>query len=340
MSSGSYSVPNVFSNLGTTAKVGLLDADFTYLQNGLNAAYQSGTLVNRPAAGSPGAYYFATDVTGGTLYLDNGTSWIQVSPSINANVLLNYHSGFQLSNDATSPNSVIDFTPGQWADNTQSSYITQSTIWTKSVGTWAAGTGNGMLDTGTIAASKWYHIFAISMANGVNGDFLMSLSNSSPTMPAGYILKRRIGSIKTDASSNIVAFQVFGLDYRWSSYVVEYSASNPGVTEQTQTLTAVPLGIVCRSLINFIIHNSEPSMGAMIYFHELGLADIAPGASGIMDVGICQNSSGITQWVADRRSIYTNTSAQINWRMNVSTSNVNLQINTLGWYDSSIAMGL
>lgn len=338
MAGGSYSVPNVFGNLGTTAKVGLLDADFTYLQNGLNAAYQSGTLVNRPAAGSPGAYYFATDVTGGTLYLDNGTVWIQVSPSINANVLLNYYSGFQLSNDATSPNSVIDFTPGQWADSTQSVYITQSTIWTKSVGAWAAGTGNGMLDTGTIAAARWYHIFAISMANGASPDFLMSLSPVTPTMPGGYIAKRRIGSIATDGSANIVQFMSFGLEYRLSTPAQQGPFNNPGTSMNTLVLNGAPLGIKTKATFQVIMHNTEPSLGLIIYVHEVGLSDISPGSS-FTDLTLAQNSAYLTEWSASRLQIYTNTASQINWRISSSTTNMNFYFNTIGWYDYSATIG-
>lgn len=41
----------------------------------LSSVIGRGTNASRPAAGIPGALYFSTDVSGGTLYRDNGSSW-------------------------------------------------------------------------------------------------------------------------------------------------------------------------------------------------------------------------------------------------------------------------
>lgn len=83
---GAFQIPNFFTNTpkGTTP-FALLDADFTAIQNYINNTQPtSGLLANRPAAGNPGALYVATDVSGGTLYLDSGASWLQVASGVTA----------------------------------------------------------------------------------------------------------------------------------------------------------------------------------------------------------------------------------------------------------------
>ncbi len=66
----------------------------------------------------------------------------------------------------------------------------------------AATTGANALDTGSLAASTWYYIYAISDGTGSNRAYLLSLSSTTPTMPTGYTFKYRIGSIFTNGSSN------------------------------------------------------------------------------------------------------------------------------------------
>ncbi len=60
-----------------------LDTNFTRLVTYLNAREaDSGLLANRPAFGNSGALYVATDVFGGTLYLDTGSFWIQIASGV------------------------------------------------------------------------------------------------------------------------------------------------------------------------------------------------------------------------------------------------------------------
>lgn len=58
-------------------------------------------------------------------------------------------------------------------------------------------TGANGLDTGTMAASVWYHAYLIS--NGTATACLASLSATAPTMPAGYKFKVRVGALQTDS---------------------------------------------------------------------------------------------------------------------------------------------
>lgn len=62
-------------------------------------------------------------------------------------------------------------------------------------------TGANGLDTGSVAASKWYAVYVIynSASNTTAG--LYSLSASSPTLPSGYTYFSRLGWVATDTNT-------------------------------------------------------------------------------------------------------------------------------------------
>ncbi len=80
--------------------------------------------------------------------------------------------------------------------------------------------GAGGLDTGTIANSTFYAVYAIGDSFGIEpGSALISANLSAPLLPAGYDMSFRIGYIKTDGSAHILEFRQdgCGLD-RWMWY--------------------------------------------------------------------------------------------------------------------------
>lgn len=101
-----------------------------------------------------------------------------------------------IANNAVTPNTQIDVTAGQvtMSDGTSQQF-------TNSYGTCTinlAVNGAGGLDTGAVAAATWYYIVLIG--DGVNTSCLASAS-LTPTMPAGYSFRLRVGAMKTDAGS-------------------------------------------------------------------------------------------------------------------------------------------
>lgn len=59
--------------------------------------------------------------------------------------------------------------------------------------------GAGGLDAGAIAANTWYFLYTIS--NGSANSCLASTSATTPTMPAGYVYKVRVGANKTNSGA-------------------------------------------------------------------------------------------------------------------------------------------
>ena len=84
-------------------------------------------------------------------------------------------------------------------DDTGAVLISLSSVYTKTGGSWAVGSGSvGALDTGvSVASNKQYYIWAIYRDDTGVSDILLSLSNSGPTLPANYTHKKLIGSLKT-----------------------------------------------------------------------------------------------------------------------------------------------
>ena len=76
----------------------------------------------------------------------------------------------------------------------------------------AASGANG-LDTGSLASSTWYAVWVIN--NGGTAAALASLSATAPTLPGGVTQKARVGWVRTDGSSNAVAFVQFGRGFQY-----------------------------------------------------------------------------------------------------------------------------
>ena len=114
----------------------------------------------------------------------------------NASPLRGYLSGLTLSTVGSSINFGVAAGVATSDDTTTSMKL--ATSLSKSTAAWAVGSGVGALDTGTIANSTWYHVFLIERTDTGVVDVLVSLSATTPTLPASYTKQRRIGSMKTN----------------------------------------------------------------------------------------------------------------------------------------------
>jgi len=113
--------------------------------------------------------------------------------------------------------SQVKIQPGQCA-NTQSSRSLTNLTAEKTVDiTTGPGSPNG-LDTGTESANAIYYVWLIEkLGIGASVDGLLSLSATTPTMPTGYTLKRRIGAV-INLSSDFLNFKQFG-NHRTRKYL-------------------------------------------------------------------------------------------------------------------------
>lgn len=104
--------------------------------------------------------------------------------------------GLVIKNNATTPDTKIDISAGLvfLSSSSGSAFFSSASLTIN-----ATTTGVDGLDTGSLAANQEYYVFLIS--DGTNIKSLLSLSATSPTMPAGYTMAQRFGAFKTDGSS-------------------------------------------------------------------------------------------------------------------------------------------
>lgn len=137
----------------------------------------------------------------------NGTSWSEiVQPLSFENIALpqNYVTGLAMTVNSTDSDHDIDTAPGQARDDANTGNLTlASTIVKRLDSAWAVGSGNGGLDTGSIAADSVYFQWLIRRSDTGVVDMLFSLSGTAPTMPGSYDQKRLLGQVSTDSSANV-----------------------------------------------------------------------------------------------------------------------------------------
>ena len=151
---------------------------------------------------------------------------------------------FGLEGSTAGASTTLTVSAGQATDSTYVSIMTLASAMAKTTGAWAAGTTNGGLDTGTIANNTWYHWYLISDAAGSTVDVVFSTSATSPTLPGGYTLYRRIFSWRATFHWDTV-LQVG--DYFYRASVNDFQPATTSV--MTLRTLSIPTGIVVRPLL-------------------------------------------------------------------------------------------
>lgn len=234
-------------------------------------------------------------------------------------------SGLTLSTAGSS--TTFSIAAGAAADSTAIDTLTLASPISKTVSAWSAGSGNGALDIGSIAASTWYHVHLIKRCDTNAVDALVSLSATAPTLPANYTLARRIGAMKTDASSTWTAFVQDGNRFVWAVAAADFAAaSNPGTAAILRALS-VPPGV--NVFANFHARSVSSTVGSAVatIFSDPAQPDTAP------DFNVAQQIGNTTLSPFTSLSIRTDTSRQIRVRLNFSDSNVGFYLITDGWTD-------
>jgi hypothetical protein len=131
------------------------------------------------------------------------------------------------------------------------------------------GGANG-LDTGAEAASTWYAVWAIGKTDGTTAG-LLSVSFSAPTMPTGYTLKRLVGAVRNDASSNLIEFWTAGNGPEKDFYTTAQgqqggTRTTASTTWATRTMGGddVPAGQASHAWLRVVIPAAVSSAGILL----------------------------------------------------------------------------
>lgn len=283
--------------------------------------YRGAATWTRLAAGTSG-YFLKTQGAGAN------PMWDAASGSSNPKA---YIAGLVPSWSSTT---AIGATAGKCRDSTDTADITLSSTFTKGTGSWTAGTGNGGMDTGTIASSTQYHWFVIKKDADGTGDLLFSLSATAPTMPAGYTYFRYLFSMKTNGSTQWTKFWASEKSrgevlIRWDVPVRDYNTTNPGTARVTPTLASVPSGVRVAPIGTMCIINATSNIYALVGNTEQ--VDTAPSSSLFNFPAKGGVAGGSTFQYQLSGQVLTDTSGQIFFRMDASGASDVVQIITEGW---------
>ncbi len=112
-----------------------------------------------------------------------------------------YFNGLAISNDATTPNTLLDIAPGSCLDSTGTFQLTLSSPVVINI----ANSGLNGLDTGTIAASKVYAVYVVcDPVTQQSSGAMLSLNLVTPLLPYGYSAYAKIGYVTIGSGSTIV----------------------------------------------------------------------------------------------------------------------------------------
>jgi len=219
----------------------------------------------------------------------------------------------------------FNITAGVASDSTYADVLELTSAWSKGNGAWSAGNTGGALDTGAYVGGSWYHVFIIKNPTTGAVDILTSASATAPTMPSGYTLFRRIGSLLAASSSSFTAFTQLGDEFLWATPAADVSVSNLGTTATLYQLT-VPTGVQVIARMRGTFNNATTFTGVLINSPDETTAFAnSPNGNILGFVSVANVACG---FVTDTR---TNTSGQI--RAVASAASMSLKVATYGWID-------
>jgi hypothetical protein len=240
-----------------------------------------------------------------------------------------YLSGMGLSNDTDTDHDIL-VGVGVVRDAADAVNIELTSAITKQIdASWAAGDDAGGLSSSlTLSADTWYHVHAIIVSGSADIGFDTSVTAANLVTDHSATAYRRIGSVLTDSSSNIIQFQQFGDEFIFDSQVNNLSSGSPGTTRLTQTVTA-PLGIETRAILGIIAVVAGSNAGVRFTITHPGVTDAAATTNNLNNGG--ENSSNNNgTWASGTHIVRTNTSSQVAYRQDFGAS---VSINTNGYYD-------
>lgn len=272
----------------------------------------------------------------GVILFTDGTNWftagrgnIQGASSFVQALPRGYLAGLGLSNGTDSDHD-IDIAVGECRDAADSFDFTISSTHTKRIdASWASGTGNGGLASAvSLSADTTYHMFLVDDgSNGIEAGFDTSLTATNLLSDSGGTKYRRIGSVVTDGSANILGFVQDGDHFQFTALEQDHSYT-PGSTSAELKALTVPTGL--RVLADLLATLESTSGEVNILFSDPSTSDEAGATqtSSLRDAQI-SSASGLA---SGQFLIRTNTSSQIRSRSGSTSATVTLT--TRGWYDT------
>ena len=211
------------------------------------------------------AYYDGSDLILDPSELGTGRVLIGATGTKELVAYIQYHPyhihGLQCSTPVFGADEYANVVSGGARDSTDTDNMDLVTGVVKGIdAAWTVGTLVGGLDTGTVAANTLYAIWLIKRSDTGVVDALLSLSFTAPTMPANYDLKRLIGAVRTDATSDLVPFKQVGdhFTYLWNDTPVA-DIADASITSLAWVTAAILCPPDCLAHVRGMLSNATSS---------------------------------------------------------------------------------
>ena len=242
-------------------------------------------------------------------------------------VPMGYLSGLVTSND-TDTDHDISIAAGECADSTDAYMMKLTSAMVKQIDSgWAVGTAAGGMFTGSVAADTWYHVFLIRKDSDGSIDAGYDTSITAANIPAGYTAYRRIGSVLTDSSANIINFKQLGDLFLFADGIATTYAGSASPTSPTNFAVSVPLGVECIAKIGWEVKDSSSEINwrGMLSHPDLAIAASANAMN--MGNSMWTNEGGCGGEI----DMATNASSQLSF--DATSAGLSVWLNTLGYTD-------
>ena len=240
--------------------------------------------------------------------------------------LRGYISGLHLSND-TDTDHDIQFAVGVALDSTHAKMLVLTTGMAKQIdAVWAAGDDAGGLFSGAVGNNTWYHCFLIEKDSDGTIDAGFDTSPTAANIPVGYSAYRRVGSVLTNGTANIIGFKHLQDRFLWDDPPLDINSATISGTTALHTLS-VPPDVRVVAIFNFSCYRAAGD--ATVYFNTPDVND-ETAAVAAAPLGAGRGDEAAAQAMGTAY-ILTNTSKQI--QAAADDAGRTLEIATLGWID-------
>ena len=220
----------------------------------------------------------------------------------------------------------ITISAGKAPDSAGAALLDLSAAITKQIdNAWAVGDNLGGLFTGTVAADTTYHLFIIEKTSDGSIDAGFDTSLTAANIPTGYSNYRRVSSVLTDSSSNIIGFdcaEISGgaLFFTYNAGIQDLSTTSPGTSAVTLALS-IPSGLPFEARIDLICRSTADTSVLITSTSQDNTAPTSDNSSASVD-----NGRSIVPV-----ALLTNSSSSIRYRS--TSASHTLIINTNGYTD-------